>query len=225
MKKILGRSGGERVKGVLGGGVAARAPRQGRTGALPRTGVMVIATRDGVIEKSQVIRPPAHRERVKVVVTVDPIRSHFAVTVPTGTGKARAAASAAARVARAAVDSARAHVGREEPAQTIQRAQYLMARKAFATDSALADAIGVHRSQISRWKEGESPSPENAWVLRDLAFTVEALSEHLDTASIDPWLRGRTPELDGETPLEAIRGGRAAEVLMAMQAQVSGAYA
>ncbi|HEX8363070.1 MAG TPA: CII family transcriptional regulator [Longimicrobium sp.] len=109
-------------------------------------------------------------------------------------------------------------------AQTIRRAQYLMARKAFPTDTALAEAIGVHRSQITRWKAGDPASPENAWLLRDLAFAAETLAEHLDPAASHAWLHGRSPELGGETPLEAIRGGRVADVLMALQAQVGGAY-
>jgi hypothetical protein len=109
-------------------------------------------------------------------------------------------------------------------AHAIRRAQYLMARKAFPTDTALAEAVGVHRSQITRWKAGDPASPENAWLLRDLAFAAETLSEHLDTAASHAWLHGRSPELNGETPLDAIRGGRVADVLMALQAQVGGAY-
>jgi len=109
--------------------------------------------------------------------------------------------------------------------RAIRRAQYLMARKAFSTDAALAEAVGVHRSQVTRWKAGDPASAENAWLLRDLAFAAETLSEHFDSTRSHAWLLGRSPELDGETPLDAIRGGRVADVLMALQAQVSGAYA
>jgi hypothetical protein len=112
-----------------------------------------------------------------------------------------------------------------DASRAIRRAQYLMARKAFSTDTALAEAIGVHRSQVTRWKAGDPANPENAWLLRDLAFAAETLSEHFDFAASHAWLHGRSPELDGETPLEAIRAGRVADVLMTLQAQVSGAYA
>jgi hypothetical protein len=111
-----------------------------------------------------------------------------------------------------------------DASRAIRRAQYLMARKAFATDAALAEAVGVHRSQVTRWKAGDPASTENAWLLRDLAFTAETLSEHFDSAASHAWLHGRSPELNGETPLDAIRGGRVADVLMALQAQVSGAF-
>lgn len=109
-------------------------------------------------------------------------------------------------------------------AQTIRRAQYLMARKAFPTDASLADAVGVHRSQITRWKAGDPASAENAWLLRDLALAAETLSEHFGPAASNAWLHGHSPELNGEAPLDAIRGGRVAEVLMALQAQVGGAF-
>lgn len=111
-----------------------------------------------------------------------------------------------------------------DASRAIRRAQYLMARKAFSTDAALAEAVGVHRSQVTRWKAGDPANAENAWLLRDLAFAAETLSEHFDSAASHAWLHGHSPELDGETPLEAIRGGRVADVLMALQAQVSGAY-
>ncbi len=110
-----------------------------------------------------------------------------------------------------------------DPGRLVRRAQYLMARRAFPTDSALAEAMGVHRSQVARWKAGDPASPENAWLLRDLAFAVETLSQYLLPEAAYAWLHGYSPELDGETPLEAIRGGRVAEVLMALQAQMSGA--
>lgn len=110
------------------------------------------------------------------------------------------------------------------PSQIIRRALYLMARKAFPTDAALAEAIGVHRSQITRWKAGDPANSENAWLLRDFAFAGETLSEHFEASTAHAWLHGRSPELEGETPVEAIRGGRLADVLMAIQAQASGAY-
>ena len=99
-----------------------------------------------------------------------------------------------------------------------------MARKAFPTDAALADVIGVHRSQITRWKAGDPANSENTWLLRDFAFAAETLAEHFEASTAHAWLYGRGPELDGQTPVEAIRGGRLADVLMAIQAQTSGAY-
>ncbi|MBD0319303.1 MAG: DUF2384 domain-containing protein, partial [Gemmatimonadetes bacterium] len=45
-----------------------------------------------------------------------------------------------------------------------------------------------------------------------------------DSGAAHEWLHGQSPELGGDTPVEAIRAGRVADVLMAVQAQMSGAY-
>lgn len=111
-----------------------------------------------------------------------------------------------------------------EPAQCIQRAYYLEARKGFTSDAALADAMGVHRSQVTRWSQGRSAQAENAWLLRDLAAAVSRLADHYQTGTINRWLFGANPDLDGEQPMQLLRQGRLPEVLMAIQAQASGAF-
>lgn len=111
-----------------------------------------------------------------------------------------------------------------EPAQCIQRAYYLEARKAFTSDAALAEAMGVHRSQVTRWSQGRSAQAENAWLLRDLAAAVSRLADFYQGSTINRWLFGANPDLDGEQPMELLRQGRLPEVLMAIQAQTSGAF-
>ena len=111
-----------------------------------------------------------------------------------------------------------------DPAQLIQRAYYLEARKGFATDSALAEAIGVNRSQVSRWAQGRAAQAENAWLLRDLAAAVSRMADFYNPATIHRWLFGANPDLDGEQPMALLRQGRLPEVLMAIEAQTSGAF-
>lgn len=111
-----------------------------------------------------------------------------------------------------------------EPGECIQRAYYLEARKGFASDAALAAAMGVHRSQVTRWAQGRSAQAENAWLLRDLAAAVSRLADFYQTGTINRWLFGANPDLDGEQPMELLRQGRLPEVLMAVQAQTSGAF-
>jgi hypothetical protein len=111
-----------------------------------------------------------------------------------------------------------------EPGQCIQRAYYLEARKGFPSDAALADAMGVHRSQVTRWAQGRSAHAENAWLLRDLAAAVSRLADFYQTGTINRWLFGANPDLDGEQPIQLLRQGRLPEVLMAVQAQTSGAF-
>ena len=111
-----------------------------------------------------------------------------------------------------------------DPAQCIQRAYYLEARKGFATDSALAEAMGVNRSQVSRWAQGRAAHAENAWLLRDLATTVSRLADYYNPGTIGRWLFSGNPDLDGQQPMVLLRQGRLPEVLMALEAQTSGAF-
>jgi hypothetical protein len=111
-----------------------------------------------------------------------------------------------------------------EPVHCIQRAYYLEARKAFTSDAALADAMSVHRSQVTRWSQGRSAQTGNAWLLRDLAAAVSRLADFYQTGTINRWLFGANPDLDGEQPIELLRQGRLPEVLMAIQAQTGGAF-
>lgn len=111
-----------------------------------------------------------------------------------------------------------------DPAQLIQRAYYLEARRGFPTDSALAEAIGVNRSQVSRWAQGRAAQAENAWLLRDLAAAVSRMADFYNPATINRWLFGANPDLDGEQPMALLRQGRLPEVLMAVEAQTSGAF-
>ena len=130
----------------------------------------------------------------------------------------RPARQAEARAAREAL----LEVGAE---QCIQRAYYLEARKGFATDAALADAIGVNRSQVSRWAQGRAAQAANAWLLRDLAAAVSRMADFYNPGTIGRWLVGANPDLGGEQPLALLRQGRLPEVLMAIEAQTSGAFA
>lgn len=111
-----------------------------------------------------------------------------------------------------------------DPGQCIQRAYYLEARKAFTSDASLAEAMSVHRSQVTRWSQGRSAHTGNAWLLRDLAATVSRLADCYRQATIHRWLFASNPDLGGEQPMELLRQGRLPEVLMAVQAQTSGAF-
>jgi hypothetical protein len=107
----------------------------------------------------------------------------------------------------------------------LHRAYYLEARLGFPSDRALADAVGVHRSQVSRWSQGKLAQRENAWLLRDLGTAVSRLADYLERSTIYKWLFSANPDLDGEQPMELLRQGRLPEVLMAIEAQTSGAFA
>jgi len=115
----------------------------------------------------------------------------------------------------------RAAVDREE---AIRLAHYYQARQAFSSDSALADACGVHRSQVARWKRGDVPDAHNARLLRDLATVVARLADWYDPDVIADWLYGQNPDLGGRQPLEVLREGGLVEVLAAAETQTRGSH-
>jgi DNA-binding transcriptional regulator YiaG len=111
------------------------------------------------------------------------------------------------------------------PAQVVAMADYLRARRAFASDQEMAEALNVHRTRLAAWKQGaEVPNPENAHLLAHLAVVVMELAEFLDTDVIGDWLLTEQGALGDRTPIQALREGRLADVLQAANATEHGAY-
>lgn len=75
------------------------------------------------------------------------------------------------------------------------------ARRAFLSDAEMARVLGVDRSRMSRWRQGEPPDQENAERLLALDTVVELLTGYLDERSIPKWLYGINAELRDRHPL------------------------
>ncbi len=103
--------------------------------------------------------------------------------------------------------------------------RYLTARRAFRSDAEMAETLGVHRSQVTRWKQGTAPAAGNAERLVGLDVVVALLDGFLEPASIPRWLRGINAHLDHRTPLDVLREGRLSEVIRAIEAEKAGAFA
>jgi uncharacterized protein (DUF2384 family) len=100
------------------------------------------------------------------------------------------------------------------------------ARRAFASDAQVAEALGVNRAQVKRWREGRTaPGPENADRIVGLDTAVELLSGHLDRRSIPKWLMGTNAHLGDRRPIDVLRDGSLSEVIAAIEALKSGSYA
>lgn len=102
---------------------------------------------------------------------------------------------------------------------------YLAARRPFASDAALADALGVHRSQVARWKRGGQADPANEERLRDLGTVVESLTGYLEPDAISDWLTGVNPHLGHRRPIDVLLAGHVTDVIAAVEAERRGAYA
>ncbi len=99
------------------------------------------------------------------------------------------------------------------------------ARRAFPSDAQMAEALGVDRAQLPRWREGQAPDRENAERLAGLDLVVELLSGYLSAESIPKWLNGVNSHLGGRRPIALLRAGQLSEVIAAIEALKSGAYA
>lgn len=109
--------------------------------------------------------------------------------------------------------------------QMYAMADYLRARRGFATDQEMAEILGVHRTRLIAWKQGmDAPNARNAQLLSHLAVVVRELEEFLDPDVIPDWLLTEQYTLGNRTPVEALREGHLAEVLQAANATEHGAY-
>jgi hypothetical protein len=99
------------------------------------------------------------------------------------------------------------------------------ARRVFRSDAAVADAIGVNRTQPSRWREGQMPDPKNLDRLVGLDVVVQLLTGFLQESTIPKWLQAPNPRLGDRSPLYMLREGRLPDVIASIQAEKSGSYA
>lgn len=99
------------------------------------------------------------------------------------------------------------------------------ARRVFRSDAAVADALGVNRTQLSRWREGRTPDPKNLDRLVGLDAVVQLLTGFLSETTIPKWLRAPNPRLGDRTPLYMLQQGRLPDVIAAIQAEKSGSFA
>jgi|GEM_PF-569560 len=99
------------------------------------------------------------------------------------------------------------------------------ARRAFETDADLADLLGVDRAQPARWRAGQAPDPANREKIVALDVVVELLSGYLSPSSIPKWLNGTNAHLGNRRPIALLREGNLSEVIAAIEAEKSGAFA
>lgn len=100
------------------------------------------------------------------------------------------------------------------------------ARKAFTSDAKLAEALGVDRAQLKRWREGVTePGLENAERVVGLDTAVTLLSGYLEPTSVPKWLMGYNAHLGDRRPVDLLREGDLSGVIAAIEALRSGSYA
>jgi hypothetical protein len=109
--------------------------------------------------------------------------------------------------------------------EVIRSATYFLVRSAFPSDAAIADYAGVDRSRVTRFKQGKNLEPAADSLLLAVSTVVAQLRGFLDDDVIPDWLRGTNAHLGNRSPLDVLRTGRLSEVITAIEAEQSGAYA
>ena len=95
----------------------------------------------------------------------------------------------------------------------------------FKTQAALADLLGVSRSQITRWLRGAGIDPLNAEKVDLLELVWSSLLRVYEREAALAWLFGLNPSLGDRRPIDLIRAGRAEELMRAIRAERADSFA
>lgn len=109
------------------------------------------------------------------------------------------------------------------PIGTMQKVEAL--RADFRSAAQLADMLGVSRSQVTRWLRGAGIDPLNAEKVDLLDLVWSNLLRIYEREAALAWLFGLNPLLGDRRPIDLIRAGRAEELMRAIRAERSDAFA
>lgn len=82
--------------------------------------------------------------------------------------------------------------------------------------------VDKDKSTISRWKKGAPLPLEASQAFRSIYQVFRLLESGESDHTIRAWFIGMNPQLDDESPIEAVRSGRNKEVLAAARAFLAG---
>jgi uncharacterized protein (DUF2384 family) len=89
----------------------------------------------------------------------------------------------------------------------------------------LARVLGVSPSRVSRWLRTEEPDAENRRKVEAVEFVLGRLLDLYQQDTAVKWLQGFNGHLGNRRPIDLLAHGRVAEVLGAIEADDTGAYA
>lgn len=95
----------------------------------------------------------------------------------------------------------------------------------FRSGAELAQALGVNRSQITRWLRGAGIDPLNAEKIDLLELVLSNLLRLYAPEVARAWLFGFNPHLGNRRPIDLIRMGKIEELMRAIRAERAGSFA
>ena len=109
------------------------------------------------------------------------------------------------------------------PVATRQRLKALT--EGLGSQAEVARLLGVSSSRVSRWLREGQPDADNRRKLAGAEFIMDRLLQLFEPATAVRWLHGFNAHLGGRRPVDLVATGRVAEVLEAVEAEETGAYA
>ena len=109
------------------------------------------------------------------------------------------------------------------PVATVRKVEAL--RADFRSAAQLADMLGVSRSQVTRWLHGAGIDPLNAEKVDLLELVWSSLVRLYEKEAAVAWLFGINPTLGDRRPIDLVRAGRTEELMRALRAERSDAFA
>jgi transcriptional regulator with XRE-family HTH domain len=95
----------------------------------------------------------------------------------------------------------------------------------LGSQARVAEILGVSRSRVSRWLRTEEPDADNRRKLEGAEFVVSRLLSIFDRETVLDWLWGFNAHLGNRRPMRLLAAGHINEVLAAIDAEESLAYA
>jgi transcriptional regulator with XRE-family HTH domain len=95
----------------------------------------------------------------------------------------------------------------------------------FRSGAELASALGVSRSQITRWLRGAGIDPLNAEKIDLLELVIANLLRVYEPEAARAWLFGLNAQLGDRRPIDLVRAGKLEELMRAIRAARAGSFA
>ena len=98
-------------------------------------------------------------------------------------------------------------------------------RRDFNSAAAVAELLGVSRSQVTRWLQGAGIDPLNAERVDLLELVWSNLLRLYEPEAARAWLLGMNPSLGDRRPVDLVRAGKAEELMRAIRAERADSFA
>jgi uncharacterized protein (DUF2384 family) len=95
----------------------------------------------------------------------------------------------------------------------------------LGSQARVARLLGVNPSRVSRWLRTEDPDEANRRKLEGVEFVLARLLDLYERDTAVDWLQGFNAHLGNRRPIDLLARDRIGEVLSAIQAEETGAYA